>query len=107
MITPEMLLAVPLAIGYLAIVVFWITNYFSRIEPYLLEKLGNRLGLKIKRVQRRTSYNWHILDKEHTWQQGCLVSIIELLATIFLLIAPFWVLIGIVVGAMLLFSGKS
>jgi hypothetical protein len=106
MINFEMVFALLVAIGYLAIVVFWITNYFSRIEPFLLEKLSNRLGLKIKRVQQRTRYNWRILDKEHTQQQGCLVAVLELLATIFFLIAPFWVLIGIAVAAMLLFSGK-
>jgi hypothetical protein len=103
----EAIVAVVLGVGYLALVVFWITNYFSRIEPYLLGKLGDRLGLKIKRVQHRTSYGWRILDKEHTRQQGCLVAILELLATIVFLIAPFWVLIVLIVGAMLLTSGSS
>ncbi|HEX2623596.1 MAG TPA: hypothetical protein VHL11_25725 [Phototrophicaceae bacterium] len=87
-----MILSLVLGIGYLVLVYLWITNYFKRIEPYLLKRIGDRLGVKISRRWR----NWEISGKDHTWQQGCLVSILELLVTMTFLIAPFWVLILVV-----------
>ncbi|MBC8100942.1 MAG: hypothetical protein H7Y11_15990 [Armatimonadetes bacterium] len=96
----ETLFAVVLGIGYLVIVYFWITNYFKRIEPYLLRKLGDRLGVKIQRSGR----HWKIASAESTWQQGCLVDILELVVTMTLLNAPFWILIS-AVGVGLVLSG--
>jgi hypothetical protein len=98
----EAILAIIIGVGYLVAVVFWVTNYFSRVEPFLLREIGDRLGLKIKRVWR----NWKI-QGQHTWRQGCLVMLLELVATFFILIAPFWLLIAVILGMALSFSGNN
>jgi hypothetical protein len=98
----EAILAVVVAISYLAIIVFWITNYFSRIELFILNRLGKWLGLKIRRQGR----NWRILNQEHTWQQGCLVALAELVVTFIFMIAPFWVLIGVLFAVFLITGNR-
>lgn len=98
----EAILAIIVGVGYLVAVFFWVTNYFRRVEPFLLTKIGDRLGYKIKRVWR----NWKI-QGQHTWQQGCVVMLLELVATFFILIAPFWVLIALIFAAAFWFSGRS
>ncbi|MFN8374530.1 MAG: hypothetical protein U0694_16835 [Anaerolineae bacterium] len=97
----EAIAAIVIALVYLGTFIFWVTYYFKRIEPGLLERLGNRLGLKIRRVGR----NWKI-SQQHTWRQGCVVFLLELVATMLLFMMPFWLLLGaVLVFAML--SGQG
>ncbi len=95
----ETILALVIGAAYLIVVFFWVNRYFNRIEPSILNSLGERLDLKIQRVGR----NWQIRD-QHTWQQGCLVALLELVTTMFLLIAPFWLLIAVILTIILFFS---
>jgi hypothetical protein len=100
MITIDMLLGTVIVLGGFGVIILWVTNYFTRIEPMVLRKLSERLGLKIVRVERR----WQI-NNQHSWQQGCLVDLLDILAIACLFVAPMWMMLGLVLVVLGLLGG--
>ena len=65
---------------YLAFVVIWITQFNKRIEPWLRERIGKRLHVKIVRRQHFRTVSWEAAGGASR-ETGCLISFWEFVVT--------------------------
>jgi len=69
-----------IVIAYLAFVVIWITQFNKRIEPWLRERIGNMLHVKIVRRQHFRTISWEAAG-DAPRGVGCLISFWEFVVT--------------------------
>ena len=89
--------------AFFAFAFVWIMFVTRRLRPWMRQKLGEYLGVKITERIRFRSMSWEIQGK-HTRQQGCVVSIVQAFGEFGCLVLPIFGALAGIVALMMLFS---
>lgn len=100
----DILFSIVFIIVFFGASITWVLFVTRRFSPFVRQRLGKYLDVTIKVRQRFRNQTWEIKE-DHTWQQGCLVSIVQAGVEYGCMVMSLFLLLAVLIGILMIASG--
>jgi hypothetical protein len=102
----EVILPLILVALYFVFTFFWMSRGYPRLEERTIQRLSERMGVRITKQFRFRSQDWVIAKTDNpTRSQGCFVAIVQMFFTMGCAAGPIFFALFFIVAILLIVSG--